>query len=41
MGNIHRDANNAVAAAFREGEMRMVDGGPSNKRSAGDAAVDT
>jgi hypothetical protein len=29
MGNIHRDANNAVAAAFREGEMRMVDGGAS------------
>jgi len=29
MGNIHRDANNAVAAAFREGEMHMVDGDPS------------
>jgi hypothetical protein len=29
MGNIHRDANNAVAAAFRLGEMRMVDGGAS------------
>jgi hypothetical protein len=29
MGNIHRDANNAVAAAFRGGEMRMVDGDPS------------
>jgi hypothetical protein len=26
MGNIHRDANNAVAAAFRLGEMRTVDG---------------
>ena len=29
MGNIHRDANNAVAAAFRLGEMRMVDGDAS------------
>jgi len=29
MGNIHRDANNAVAAAFRLGEMRLVDGDAS------------
>jgi hypothetical protein len=29
MGNIHRDANNAVAAAFRSGEMRTVNGGTS------------
>ena len=29
MGNIHRDANNAVAAAVRLGEMRMVDGDTS------------
>lgn len=29
MGNIHRDANNAVAAVFRGGEMRTVDGDPS------------
>jgi hypothetical protein len=29
MGSIHRDANNAVAAAFRSGEMRTVNGGTS------------